>query len=205
MSAHDSPRTNRQASVERHTAETQVWVELALDGRGAGERRTGVPFLDHMLDHVAVHGLFDLTVQAQGDYDVDDHHTVEDVGIVLGQALRRALGERRGIRRYGHALVPMDEALALVAVDISGRGMLAFEGTLPAPKVGTFDTELVPEFLRALAANGGLTLHVRVLAGQNTHHIIEAIFKALGRALRVAVELDPRRADEVPSTKGIIE
>ncbi|MDQ7028888.1 MAG: imidazoleglycerol-phosphate dehydratase HisB [Ardenticatenia bacterium] len=205
MSAHGPSQPTRRAHVERHTAETRVWVELVLDGHGAGERRTGVPFFDHMLDHVAVHGLFDLTVRAEGDYAVDDHHTVEDVGIVMGQALRHALGERKGIRRYGHALVPMDEALVLAAVDISGRGLLTFSGQFPASKVGTFDTELVPEFLRALAANGGVTLHVRVLAGQNTHHIIEAIFKALGRALREATEPDPRRAGEVPSTKGVIE
>lgn len=195
----------RQATLERRTAETTVRVTVGLDGTGAGQRRTGVPFFDHMLDHLAAHGLLDLTVEAEGDYEVDDHHTVEDVGIVLGRALAQALGDRRGIRRYGHAIVPMDEALVLVSVDISGRGLLVFRGAFPAQKVGRFDTELVPEFLRALATNAGLTLHVRVLEGQNTHHIVEGIFKALGQALRAAVEPDPRRAQEIPSTKGVLE
>jgi len=195
---------DRRTTFERRTVETEVRVVLGLNGTGAGQRRTGVPFFDHMLDHLAVHGLFDLTVEAAGDYEIDDHHTVEDVGIVLGRAFAEALGDRRGIRRYGHAVVPMDEALVLVSVDVSGRGLLVFHGTFPSQKVGRFDTELVPEFLRALATNAGLTLHVRVLDGQNTHHIVEAIFKALGQALRVAVEPDPRRAQEIPSTKGVL-
>lgn len=195
----------RSAAIERHTKETNISLQVALDGVGDGRRHTGVSFFDHMLDHVATHGLLDLTVEAEGDYEIDDHHTVEDVGIVLGKALAQALGEKRGIRRYGHAIVPMDEALVLAAVDISGRGGLTFDGSFPAPKVGRFDTELVPEFLRALATNAGLTLHVQVLAGRNTHHIIEGIFKALGQAIRVAVEVDERRAGDVPSTKGLLE
>nr|WP_290668900.1 imidazoleglycerol-phosphate dehydratase HisB [Ardenticatena sp.] len=196
---------SRVARLQRRTNETTISLELNLDGIGAGRIATGVPFFDHMLDHVRKHGLFDLTIQAKGDYEIDDHHTVEDVGIVLGKALYDALGDKRGIRRYGHAIVPMDEALALVALDFSGRGLLVFQGAFPAPKVGTFDTELVPEFLRALAHNAAMTLHVQVLAGQNTHHIIEGIFKALGQALRMAVARDPRRGDDVPSTKGMLE
>ncbi|RME12345.1 MAG: imidazoleglycerol-phosphate dehydratase HisB [Ardenticatenia bacterium] len=197
--------TPRVARLQRRTNETTITLELNLDGVGAGRIATGVPFFDHMLDHVRKHGLFDLSIQAKGDYEIDDHHTVEDVGIVLGKALYEALGDKRGIRRDGHAIVPMDEALALVALDFSGRGLLVFQGAFPAQKVGTFDTELVPEFLRALAHNAAMTLHVQVLAGQNTHHIIEGIFKALGQALRMAVALDPRRGDDVPSTKGMLE
>ncbi|HBY95064.1 MAG: imidazoleglycerol-phosphate dehydratase HisB [Ardenticatenaceae bacterium] len=195
----------RAATILRRTNETRIELTLELDGHGRTDIATGVGFFDHMLHHVAVHGLFDLAVTANGDYQIDDHHTVEDVGIALGKAFAQALGAKAGIRRYGHAIVPMDEALALAACDFSGRGLLVFQGALPAAKVGTFDTELVPEFLRALAANAGLTLHVQVLAGQNTHHIIEGIFKALGQALRAAVALDERRAGEVPSTKGLIE
>ena len=193
----------RLARIQRQTKETEIELTLALDGQGEHEVDTNVPFLDHMLTHVAVHGLFDLTIRAQGDTDVDDHHTVEDVGIALGQALNEAVGDKVGLIRYGSQIVPMDEALALVAVDISGRGLLAFEVEFPQAKVGRFDTELVEEFLRALAHNAGLTLHVRLLNGRNTHHIIEAIFKGLGRALRQAVGVDSRRAG-VPSTKGIL-
>ena len=193
----------RQARIQRQTRETEIELSLDLDGQGEHEVDTGIPFFDHMLSHVAVHGLFDLSVKAKGDTDVDDHHTVEDVGIALGQALREALGDKGGLTRYGSQVVPMDEALALVAVDISGRGLLVFEVALPQARVGRFDTELVAEFLRALAHNAGLTLHVRMLNGRNTHHIIEAIFKGLGRALRQAVEVDDRRAG-VPSTKGVL-
>jgi imidazoleglycerol-phosphate dehydratase len=156
-----------------------------------------------MLEHVAVHGSFDLQVRCKGDTQVDDHHSVEDVGIVLGQAFREALGDKVGIARYGSQLLPMDEALVLVALDFSGRALLVYDVTLPAPRVGAFDTELVPEFLRALAHNAGLTLHVKLVHGSNTHHIIEAIFKGLGRALGQAVALDPRRAS-IPSTKGVL-
>lgn len=202
----------RRIEITRNTKETQIQLALDLDGNGEGRRDTGVPFFDHMLDHVAKHGLFDLDVTAKGDYEIDDHHTVEDVGIVLGKALAQALGDKAGIRRYGDATVPMDEALVLCAVDFSGRGMFCFRNLVfernrvaLAPKVGTFDTELVPEFLRAIAANAGMTLHVQVLAGQNSHHIIEGIFKALGRALREAVEVDARREGAVPSTKGMLE
>ena len=193
----------RQARIQRQTKETEIELSLDLDGQGEHEVDTSVPFLDHMLCHVAVHGLFDLTIRAQGDTDVDDHHTVEDVGIALGQALNEALGDKAGLTRYGSQIVPMDEALALVAVDISGRGLLVFEVEFPQAKVGRFDTELVGEFLRALAHNAGLTLHVRLLNGRNTHHVIEAIFKGLGRALRQAVGVDSRRAG-VPSTKGVL-
>jgi imidazoleglycerol-phosphate dehydratase len=193
----------RQARIHRQTKETEIELILNLDGQGEHEVDTSVPFLDHMLTHVAVHGLFDLAVKARGDTGVDDHHTVEDVGIALGQALREALGDKAGLTRYGSQMMPMDEALALVAVDISGRGLLVFGVELPQAKVGRFDTELVEEFLRALAHNAGLTLHVRVLDGRNTHHIIEAIFKGLGRALRRAVEVDARRVG-VPSTKGVL-
>ena len=193
----------RQAEITRVTRETEVRASLELDGSGLSDIDTGVPFFDHMLTHVALHGLFDLTVHARGDVEVDDHHTVEDVGIVLGQALAQALGDKVGLTRYGSQLLPMDEALALVALDFSGRAVLAYDVALPAAKVGTFDTELVREFLRALTQHAGLTLHVRVLAGVNTHHLIEAIFKALGRALGQAVTLDERRA-EVPSTKGVL-
>jgi len=193
----------RIGEVERITKETQVKVILEITGQGNFQGDTGVPFLNHMLDLCTRHGLFNLTLIAQGDLAVDAHHTVEDVGITLGQALRQALGERIAIRRYGSALVPMDEALILTAVDISGRPYLDFNVNFTASQVGDFDTELVEEFLRALAVHAGLTLHVRMLSGKNTHHIIEAIFKALGRALREATEIDPR-GQGIPSTKGIL-
>lgn len=193
----------RSATLARTTRETDIRLRLNLDGAGQWQVSTGLPFFDHMLSHVAMHGLFDLELSAQGDIEVDGHHTVEDVGIVLGQALAQALGDKAGIVRYGSQLMPMDEALALVALDFSGRGLLAYDVTLPAAQVGTFDSELVPEFLRALAHNAGLTLHVRLLAGGNTHHIIEAIFKGLGRALGQAVARDPRRSG-VASTKGVL-
>lgn len=194
----------RQAVIQRKTRETDIQITLDLDGQGQHDIHTSVPFLDHMLTHVAAHGLFDLTIHAVGDTEIDDHHTVEDIGIVLGQALREAIGEKRGIVRYGSQFVPMDEALALVALDFSGRGLGVFEAAFPTPTVGQFDTELVAEFVRALAVNAGLTLHVRLLSGQNSHHIAEAIFKALGRALRQAVAFDSRQSDAIPSTKGVL-
>ena len=195
--------TGRVSELCRVTAETEIQLRLNLDGSGAHRIETGVPFLDHMLAHVAVHAPLDLDVTCRGDTVIDAHHSVEDVGIVLGQALRQALGDKAGIARYGDRIIPMDEALGLVALDFSGRPLLVYDVTVPASTVGTFDTELVPEFLRALATHAGLTLHVRLLASGNSHHIIEAIFKALGRALGEAVRLDPHRGG-VPSTKGIL-
>ena len=192
---------SREATVTRTTGETDITVNLALDGRGATAVATGVPFFDHMLDAFGRHGLMDLRVDARGDLAVDAHHTVEDVGIAIGTAIAEALGERAGIRRFGSATVPMDEALVLAAVDISGRGQLHWEVDLPIEVIGTFDTTLAKEFLIALATNAGLTLHVRSLAGENAHHIIEAVFKAVARALAEAVSLDPR-VTGVPSTKG---
>lgn len=193
----------RKARVSRRTGETEVTLSLSLDGTGMYCVETGLPFFDHMLSLWAKHGAFDLEVTARGDLAVDGHHTVEDVGICLGQVLKAAIGEKAGIVRYGHALIPMDEALALVAVDFSGRGFLAFRANLPSPRVGDFDTELVEEFLRALALNGEFTLHVQLLTGTNTHHIIEAVFKALGRALREAAGYD-HRLNGIPSTKGVL-
>ncbi|HEY2317781.1 MAG TPA: imidazoleglycerol-phosphate dehydratase HisB [Solirubrobacteraceae bacterium] len=193
----------RAAEIDRRTAETDVHLSLALDGEGAGERDTGVGFFDHMLDLLARHGRFDLTVTARGDLQTGAHHTVEDVGICLGQALDRALGDRAGIYRYGQATVPMDESRASCAVDISGRGLLAFSSPLPPGAIGNFDHELAEEFFRALASNARLTLHVNVEAGTNAHHVIEAVFKACARALRGAVAPDPSERG-VPSTKGTL-
>ncbi len=195
----------RVSRIERKTAETDIQITVNLDGTGDHEIDTGVPFLDHMLSHVARHGMFDLTVRAVGDTEIDDHHTVEDVGIVMGQALAEAWGNRAGVHRYGSVTLPMDEALVLVSVDLSGRGLLACDLAFPTPKVGRFDVELVPEFLRALAHNAGITLHVYQLAGENSHHIAEATFKGLGRALREAVSIDPHRAGQIPSTKGVLQ
>ena len=192
----------RTAKVVRATAETDIGISVDLDGTGAADVETGVGFFDHMLCALARHSLVDLTVRVKGDTEVDDHHTVEDTGIVLGQALAEALADKRGITRFGSQLVPMDEALVLAAVDISGRGQLHWAVDLPFGCVGTFDTQLAKEFFIALAANAGVTLHVRELAGENAHHIIEASFKACGRALRAAVEHDPRIGDALPSTKG---
>lgn len=193
----------RTAKISRNTTETQIKLAVDLDGTGAGQIDSAVPFLDHMLTLLARHSAIDLTLQAHGDIHIDAHHTVEDIGICLGQALNRALGDKEGITRYGHALVPMDEALALVAVDLSGRSHLSFQVDLPTDRIGNFDTELVEEFMRALVNNAGLTLHIKMLAGRNTHHIIEAMFKALGRALRAAWAKDPR-ATGIPSTKGVL-
>jgi len=193
----------RKADAERRTKETDVRVELVLDGSGKMEVRSGVGFLDHMLELFGAHGCFDLTVQAKGDTEVDDHHSVEDVGIALGQAVDRALGTRAGIARFGHALVPMDEALAEVALDLSGRGGLVFNVQFGQEKVGAFDVTLVREFLQALAVNARMTLHVNGRYGDDAHHVAEAIFKALARALAAAVGLDPR-VHGVPSTKGTL-
>lgn len=192
----------RQATIERNTAETKISVTVDLDGNGNYDNQTGVGFFDHMLDQLARHALIDLTVRAEGDLHIDDHHTVEDVGIALGRALTQALGDKRGIRRYGACLLPMDDALVRAALDLSGRPYLVWKVDFTAPKIGTFDTELVQEFFNALAMQGGITLHVEKLDGINSHHIAEAAFKAVARALREALETDPRKADEVPSTKG---
>lgn len=193
----------RTAEINRRTGETNVRVSLALEGTGAGERRTGVGFLDHMLDLLARHGRMDLAVMAEGDLHTGAHHTVEDVGICIGQALDQALGDRSGITRYGQATVPMDESRAACAIDISGRGLLAFRSPLPPGAIGNFDHELAEEFFRALAANARLTLHLTVEAGSNAHHVIEALFKACARALRAAVALDPTETG-IPSTKGTL-
>jgi imidazoleglycerol-phosphate dehydratase len=193
----------RTAQIDRRTGETEIHVSLALNGEGAGERATGVGFFDHMLDLLARHGHVDLIVKARGDLDTGAHHTVEDVGICIGQALDQALGDRAGIARYGQATIPMDEALASCAIDISGRGLCVFEATLPPGAIGNFDHELVEEFLRALALNAKLTLHLTVERGTNAHHVIEASFKALARALRSATALDAAEHG-VPSTKGTL-
>ncbi len=193
----------RQAKVARQTNETNISLSINIDGSGSSKICTEIGFFDHMLTLFTKHGGLDLELYAQGDLCVDAHHTVEDVGICLGRAVKEALGDKKGITRYGHAYVPMDEALALAVVDFSGRGYLVFDAVLPAPKVGEFDTELVEEFLRALAVNGEFTLHVRVISGKNTHHIIEAVFKALGRAVRQAAALD-EKTNGVPSTKGVL-
>ncbi|MBR1583990.1 MAG: imidazoleglycerol-phosphate dehydratase HisB [Clostridia bacterium] len=194
----------REAEISRKTAETDIQLRLNLDGRGRGDIATGVGFLDHMLTLFAHHGRFDLTLRCQGDTWVDDHHTVEDTGIALGQAFRQALGDKKGIVRYGSMLLPMDEALVLCAVDFSGRCMLRYGLKVPAPKVGTFDTELGEEFFWAFARTAEATLHFQQLDGVNSHHILEAAFKAFGRALRQAVKIDPDAQDEIPSTKGTL-
>lgn len=191
----------RTACVERQTAETSISLELNLDGSGKADIRTPVPFFNHMLDQVVRHGLFDLRLDAAGDVEVDAHHTVEDTGIALGEAFRRALGNKEGIRRYGDRLLPMDEALASVVVDFSGRSCLVFKADMPKARLGTFDVELTKEFFTAFARQAGVTLHIRVLYGENLHHIVEAIFKAFGRALDEATSLDPRVIG-APSTKG---
>ncbi len=193
----------RRAAVDRKTRETEVRVQLILDGSGATEIQTGIGFLDHMLDLFGRHGRFDLSVLATGDTQVDDHHTAEDVGIVLGQAVDRALGDRAGIARFGEASVPMDEALANVALDLSGRGLLVFHVQFAQEKIGSYDVGITREFLSAFAANARVTLHVNVAYGQDGHHITEAVFKALGRALADATALDPRTRG-VPSTKGVL-
>jgi imidazoleglycerol-phosphate dehydratase len=193
----------RSAEIRRTTSETDVELTLELDGVGGGSRETGVGFFDHLLDAVARHGGLDLEVRASGDLETGPHHTVEDTGLALGHALDRALAERTGIRRYGHAVIPMDEARASCAIDVSGRPFVAFEGGFPAGRVADFDTDLAEEFFRAVASAAKLTLHVRLEAGSNTHHMVEASFKAFARALRAAVEEDPREVG-VPSTKGLL-
>ena len=194
----------RTAHIRRTTGETDVELELDLDGSGRWEIQTGVGLFDHMLSHIAAHSLCDLAVHAKGDLDVDAHHTVEDVGIALGQAFREALGDRRGIARYGQSLLPMDESLAMVALDFSNRGLFVGDLPLVGRHLGGFDAELVAEFLRALAHNAGATLHVRLICGDNLHHQIEAVFKGLGRAIRQAVSVDTERTGQVPSTKGVL-
>ncbi len=192
----------RKADISRTTTETEITLDLNLDGSGRHDNSTGVGFLDHMLDQLARHAMIDMRVRAKGDLHIDDHHTVEDVGIALGLALAEALGDKRGIRRYGACLLPMDEALVRAALDLSGRPHLVWRVAFPAPRIGTFDTELVREFFTAFAMNGRLTLNLACLDGANSHHIAEASFKAVARALRAAVEPDPRAGTEVPSTKG---
>ena len=194
----------RTSEISRVTAETDIRLSIDIDGRGVSEIDTGVGFLDHMLTLFAKHARFDLYVKAKGDNYVDDHHTVEDVGIVLGQAFAEAVGDKKGICRYGDCILPMDEALILCAVDISGRDLLAYSLEIPTEKVGTFDTELTEEFWISFARNARLTLHLKQLAGRNSHHIIEGAFKAAARALRQAVSIDGAYADEVPSTKGLL-
>jgi imidazoleglycerol-phosphate dehydratase len=194
----------RSATITRKTAETDIAVSLDLDGSGRYDMQTGVGFFDHMLDQLARHALFDMTVRADGDLHIDDHHTVEDTGIAIGQALTKALGDKRGIRRYGECTLPMDDAQVRCALDLSGRPFLVWNIAMPTQKIGTFDTELVREFFQALSTHGGITLHLDLVHGVNSHHIAEAAFKAVARALRDACETDPRKADAVPSTKGTL-
>jgi len=197
-------RSGRTASVQRITGETNVQVSLNLDGQGLCSAETGIPFLDHMLHQIASHGLLDLEVRATGDLEIDDHHTNEDVGITLGQALSQALGNRKGIVRFGQFVAPLDEALVQVALDFSGRPHLSYGLQIPTERVGTYDTQLVREFFVAVVNHAQLTLHIRQLDGINSHHIIEATFKAFARALRMATEVDPRRAHQIPSSKGVL-
>ena len=194
----------RQSEIKRKTAETDIAIKLDIDGSGQGTISTGVGFLDHMLALFSRHGRFDLDVTCKGDTYVDDHHSVEDIGIALGQAFRETLGDKRGICRYGDIILPMDEALILVSLDVSGRGMLCFNANFKTEKIGTFDTQLVEEFFIAFSTNSGITLHIRQLDGRNSHHIADGMFKAVARALRKAVDLDPKASGEIPSTKGVL-
>jgi imidazoleglycerol-phosphate dehydratase len=194
----------RQATVERKTRETAIKVTVGLDGTGLSSIESGVGFFNHMLDQLARHGLIDVDLKAEGDLHIDDHHTVEDCGIVLGKAVAKALGERKGIRRYGEAYVPMDETLVRCVIDLSNRPFLVWRVEMPSNKIGTFDSQLVREFFQAFAVAVGATLHVEALYGENAHHVAEACFKALARALRASIEIDPRRGDEAPSTKGVL-
>lgn len=195
---------SRAAEITRETSETSILLRLVIDGSGASKVSTGVGFFDHMLDQLARHSGFDLEVQAQGDLDVDSHHTVEDVGIALGEGLAQALGDKRGIRRFGWSMVPMEEALARVALDLSGRPLISFEVPVPAEAIGNYDPDLTEEFFTALTRSAGITLHVKLLEGRNSHHIVESVFKAVAQALASATQIDPRRAGEVPSTKGVL-
>ncbi|MFE4105206.1 imidazoleglycerol-phosphate dehydratase HisB [Almyronema epifaneia] len=195
---------SRTASISRKTGETDVQVSLNIDGSGRCTAKTGIPFLDHMLHQIASHGLFDLDVQAKGDLEIDDHHTNEDVGITLGMALKEALGDRKGIVRFGHFVAPLDESLVQVALDFSGRPHLSYGLEIPTQRVGTYDTQLVREFFVAVVNHSQMTLHIRQLDGLNSHHIIEATFKAFARAMRMATEVDPRRANTIPSSKGVL-
>ncbi|AOY79552.1 imidazoleglycerol-phosphate dehydratase HisB [Moorena producens JHB] len=204
LNTQESTLKARTASVRRTTGETDVQVSLNLDGTGICTANTGIPFLDHMLHQISSHGLIDLEVQAKGDLEIDDHHTNEDVGITLGQALAKALSDRKGIFRFGNFLAPLDEALILVSLDFSGRPHLSYGLEIPTQRVGTYDTQLVREFFVALVNHSQLTLHIRQLDGINSHHIIEATFKAFARAMRMAVEIDPRRAGMIPSSKGVL-
>ena len=194
----------RKASVERNTKETRISATIGLDGSGSYDVETGIGFLDHMLEQLSRHSLIDITLRAEGDLHIDYHHTTEDTGIVLGQALSQALGDRKGIRRYGEALIPMDETLTRVALDASNRPYLIWKVAFGRDKLGSMDTELFKEWFQAFAQHGGLTLHVETLYGENNHHIVESCFKALARALRQAIEIDPRQAEAVPSTKGAL-
>jgi len=194
----------RRARITRKTSETEISVEMSLDGTGRYDNETGIGFFDHMLDQLARHALIDLKIRCTGDLHIDDHHSVEDVGIALGQALAKALGDKTGIRRYGSCLLPMDDALVRAALDLSGRPFLVWNMDLPTARIGSFDTELVREFFQAFSTHGGITLHVDALHGINSHHMAEAAFKSVARALREAVETDPRKSDAIPSTKGAL-
>ena len=194
----------RTANINRDTAETKIALNVNLDGSGQYDNQTGVGFFDHMLDQLSRHSLIDLHIRADGDLHIDDHHTVEDVGIAIGQAFAKALGDKRGIRRYGSCLLAMDDALVRTALDISGRPYLVWKVTVPSQKIGSFDTELVREFFTAFAMQAGLTMHIESLDGFNSHHIVEATFKSVAQALRAALEIDPRKAGEIPSTKGTL-
>ncbi|MBM2830147.1 MAG: Imidazoleglycerol-phosphate dehydratase [Gammaproteobacteria bacterium] len=202
LSNHKNAMSKRNAKIKRETKETQIEVSLGLDGQGKANLDINIPFLEHMLDQVARHGMFDLTIKAKGDLKIDAHHTVEDVGITLGQAFTKALGNKKGIRRYGHAYVPLDEALSRVVLDCSGRPGLEYSAQYPRVRIGEFDVDLIFEFFQGFVNHAMVTLHIENLSGRNAHHIAETIFKAFGRALRMAVELDPRMKGKLPSTKG---